>query len=75
MQHFSAADGSNVRLGEREQRNRPAFSSHKLGLEGHAIPIAVHYRSYIALFEAVFVNVMRKNDRIQFTKHAIPSMP
>lgn len=37
MQDFSATDWSNVRLGEREQRNRPAFSGHKLDLEGHTV--------------------------------------
>ena len=30
VQDFSAANGSNVRSVEREQRNRPAFSGHEL---------------------------------------------
>ena len=74
MQDFSAADGSNVRLAEREQRNRPAFSGHKLDLEGRAITGAVHHCSYIALFQAIFINVMRKSDCIQLTKHITLSM-
>ncbi len=75
MQDFSATNWSNVRPVEREQRNRPAFSGHKLDLESRAISIAVHHGPYIALFQAIFINVMRQNDRIQFTKHVTLSMP
>jgi hypothetical protein len=64
VQDFSAANWSNVRSVEREQRNRPAFSGHKLDLKGRAISVAVHHCPYAALFQAVFVNVMRKDDRI-----------
>jgi hypothetical protein len=71
MHDFSAANWSNVRLVECEQRNCPAFSGHKLDLEGRAITIAVHQRPYVALFQAIFVNVMRKDDRIQFTNHVL----
>jgi hypothetical protein len=50
MQDFSASDGSNVRLGEREQRNCPTFSGQKLDLESRAIFVAVHHGPYIAFF-------------------------
>jgi hypothetical protein len=75
VQDFSATDGSNVRLVEHEQRNRPAFSSYKLNFEGRAISVAMDHCPYVTLFQAIFVNVMRQNDRIQFTKHVTLSMP
>lgn len=64
VQDFSAANGSNVRSVEREQRKRPAFSGHKLDFESLAIIVTVHHCPYVALFQAVFVNVMRKDDCI-----------
>lgn len=75
MQGFSTSDWSNVRPVEREQHNRPAFSGHKLDLEGRTIFVAVHHCPYIALFQAIFINVIRQNDRIQFTKRVTLSMP
>jgi hypothetical protein len=70
MQDFSTGDWSNICWGERKQRNRPAFSGHKLNFEGHAISVAMDHCPYVTSFQAVFINVMRQNDRIQFTKHA-----
>jgi len=64
MQDFPAANGSNIRLLEREQGNGSAISGNKLYLESRTIFVTVHYCPYITSFKAVFGHVMRKNNCI-----------
>ena len=64
MPDFPAADGSNIRVVEREQCNDAAIGGYKLDLESRTIFVEMYHCAYVALCQTVLGDVMCKDDRV-----------